>query len=302
MAFDLTTIIFLVLLSLAASTVNGGLGYGYSSLSTPLAILVIVNKIINPVYVLVEAIMNTFMLILTGKSGIKSVFGRVLPVIAALIPGVIIGSIVLAVVAPLWVRFLVYALILPLILLQTAGFRRPIKAERAAGIPLGAGVGLLYSITTISGPPIALFWNNQGLAKSEFKAAVATIRIVESYTTTITYAIFGLFTATTLQLFTYVAPPILIGIPLGFLIVGRLGVEVFRRITMSFDSLIVGYGLAVSLGALFGLLVVGYSIWAVVIAINAGLLYRFFIGRRKMLRTEDTRYPASAHPEADASH
>jgi uncharacterized membrane protein YfcA len=287
-ALETAVLIFLALLSLAASTVNGGLGYGYSSLSTPLAILVVVNRIINPVYVLVEAIMNSVMLGISGKSNIRSTFKRVLPVIAALIPGVIVGSVILTSVAPAWVRFLTYVMILPLILLQAAGLRRPIRSERTAAVPLGVGVGLLYSITTISGPPIALFWNNQGLAKSEFKAAIAQIRIAESLVTVAIYSSLGLFTATTFQLFGYVAPPILIGIPLGFLIVRRLGVEMFRRICMSFDAWIVGYGLAVVLGSLFGIIYFGYALWALVMGIDVALLYRFF-GRRRRLQSSPPR-------------
>jgi uncharacterized protein len=291
--FDISVLIFLALLSLGASIVNGGLGYGYSSISTPLAILVIVNKVINPVYVIVEGIMNTVMLGFSGKSNIKSTFRRILPIVIPLIPAVIIGSVALTVIAPTWVRFIVYVSILPLILLQAAGLRRPIKSERSAGIPLGAGVGLLYSITTISGPPIALFFNNQGLVKSEFKAAVAQIRIVESYTTIAAYYSLGLFTASTLQLFTYVAPPVLLGIPLGFLVVKRLGAEVFRRICMSFDAWIVGYGLAVVLGSLFGLINLGYAIWALVIGIDAMLLYKFFGKLRSRMPTSLTSVDAS---------
>ncbi len=150
--------------------VNGGLGYGYSSLSTPLALLVLVNRVINPVYVGVEAIMNTVMLGLAGKGAIMATYKRVLPVVATLIPGVIVGSLILSAASPAWVRFFVYVSILPLLLLQAGGFRRPIKSERLAGLPFGAGVGILYSVTTVSGPPIALFWNNQGLAKKEFRA------------------------------------------------------------------------------------------------------------------------------------
>lgn len=296
MIADLSILLLLALLSLAASAVNGGLGYGYSSISTPLAILVVVNRVINPVYVLVEGIMNTVMLGLSGRSNIRSTFRRVLPIIAALIPSIVIGSFALTVIAPAWVRFLVYVTILPLILLQAGGIRRPIRSERTAGVPLGVGVGLLYSITTISGPPIALFFNNQGLVKSEFKAAIAQIRIVESYTTIIAYYSLGLFTASTLQLFTYVAPPVLLGIPLGFLIVKRLGVELFRRLCMSFDAWIVGYGLAVVLGSLFGLIDLGYAIWALVIGIDALLLYRFFVSMRRML----TPGPSSAGSSSTA--
>ncbi len=282
--FDLTTLVLLALLSLAASTINGGLGYGYSSLSTPLALLVLVNRVINPVYVMVEACMNTLMLAVSGRENIRSTFRRVLPIILALVPGVVLGSFVLTSLSPSWVKLAVYGSILPLILLQAAGFRRPIRSEKVAGPPLGLGIGLLYSVTTISGPPVALFWNNQGLVKGEFKAAIAQIRIAESYITLASYLALGLFTSGTIELFTWVGPPVLLGIPLGFFVVRRVGTETFRRICMSFDSWVVGYGLAVVLGGLFGLISLGYAIWAVAIGIDAWLLYRFFTGRRFLFK------------------
>jgi uncharacterized protein len=277
---SLEVLALLAILSLAASLVNGGLGYGYSSLSTPLALLVLINKVINPVYVAVEACMNTVMLGFSGISNVRSTFSRALPVIVALLPGVIIGSLVLASVNSTWLKLLVYASILPLILLQAAGLRRPVRSEKKAAAPLGLGIGLLYSITTISGPPIALFWNNQGLVKNEFKAAIAQVRIAESYTTLATYYFLGLFTVTSWQLFSWVAPPIVVGIPLGMVVVKKVGAETFRRVCMSFDAWIVGYGLAVVIGTLFGIINLGYAIWALDIGIDVWLLYRFFTGRR----------------------
>lgn len=136
-------VVFFGLLSLAASTVNGGMGYGYSSLSVPIAILVVANRVINPVYTVVEATTNTFMLAFSGKANIKATVKRVLPVAVSLVPGIIIGSYLLSRVAPLWVRFIVYATILPLSLLQATGFRRPVRRETVAGVPLGLGIGLL---------------------------------------------------------------------------------------------------------------------------------------------------------------
>jgi uncharacterized protein len=280
---SLSLLIFLALLSLAASFVNGGMGYGYSSLSVPVAILVIANKIINPVYVLVEACMNTVMLGFAGKANIKATFRRVVPIILPVVPGVIVGSYLLSLVAPLWVKFVVYVALLPLILLQAAGFRKPIKKESAAGVPLGMGIGLLYSITTISGPPIALFWSNQGMAKNEFKAAVAQVRIAESYLTCISYAILGLFTATTFQLFTITALPVLLGIPLGMIIASKIAAETFRRFTMAFNAGVVGFGLAQVFLDLFKLpAVISYSFWAVVLAIDLTLLYRYLKDHNKM--------------------
>lgn len=281
MVISLDLLIFLALLSLAASFVNGGLGYGYSSLSVPLAILVIANKIINPVYVLVEACLNTVMLGFAGKSNIKATFRRVIPIVLPVIPGVIIGSYLLNLVAPLWIKFIVYAALLPLILLQAAGFRKPIKKESAAGVPLGMGIGLLYSITTISGPPIALFWSNQGMAKNEFKAAIAQVRMAESYMTCITYAALGLFTTTTIQLFSVTALPVILGIPLGMLVVSKISAETFRRFAMAFNAGVVGFGLSQIFLTLFKLpTTVSYSFWAVVIAIDLALLIRYLRERK----------------------
>ncbi len=266
---------------------NGGLGYGYSSLSTPLALLVFVNKIINPAYVLLEAGINTLMLFLSGKKHILATYRRTLPVVLALVPGVIVGSLILNSVAPLWIRFAVYALILPLILLQAAGFRRPLKGEATAGIPLGLGIGLLYSITTISGPPIALFWNNQGLKRQEFKAAVAQVRIAESYLTAVSYYFLGLFTVNSMSLFKVISPPVLIGIPVGMFVVTKVAVETFRRICMAFDAGIVGYGLSVVLPPLFGIEpVLAQTLFFFVVALDLGLLYRYFRARTPRVASE----------------
>ena len=46
-------------------------------------------------------------------------------------------------------------------------------------MPFGAGLGFLYSVTTISGPPLALLFNNQGLvlvAQQRFDEAEVAYR------------------------------------------------------------------------------------------------------------------------------
>jgi len=79
--------------------------------------------------------------------------------------GVAAGSYLIASIHPGWLKFATYAFLLPLILVQAAGIRRPIRAEKLLGVPFGSGLGFLYSVTTISGPPLAMLFNNQGLVK-----------------------------------------------------------------------------------------------------------------------------------------
>ncbi len=107
--------------------------------------------------------------------------------IVGLVPGVIVGTMMVSRVSPDWLKLYTFVVLLPLILLQAAGFRRPIRAERSAGLIFGGGVGVLYSVTTISGPPLAIALNNQGLAKKEFRAALGFVRLAESSMTAVAY-------------------------------------------------------------------------------------------------------------------
>src|ERR687888_512003 len=164
--------------------------------------------------------------------------------LVAITLAVAFGSYLLASLHPDWLKLGTYMAILPLILLQAAGVRRPIGAERTLGVPFGAGLGCLYSVTTISGPPLALLFNNQGLVKQEFRAGLALIRVAESCLTAFAYWQLGLFTAEALQVGEWILPSVLIGIPLGAYAIRRMDAETFRRICMSFDVWVVGFGLS----------------------------------------------------------
>ena len=114
---------------------------------------------------------------------------------SASLPGVLLGTALVSQVNPGWLKFGTFIVLLPLILVQAAGYRRPIKSEKSVGLAFGGGVGVLYSVTTISGPPLAVMLNNQGLAKTDFRAALGFIRLAESSMTAVAYAYAGLFTA-----------------------------------------------------------------------------------------------------------
>ena len=152
-----------------------------------------------------------------------------------------------------------------------------IKAERAIGFPFGLGLGVLYSVTTISGPPLAVMLNNQGLAKREFRAALGIIRLAESSFTAVAYLVAGLFTMTSMTLIPAILPSVLIGVPIGAQLIRRMRAETFRRLCMSFDAWVVAFGVSTVLRDLQ--IVEGsraFLFLAAVIVIDAWLLYRFF--------------------------
>jgi uncharacterized membrane protein YfcA len=271
-----TIIVALIAITLVAAIVNGGLGYGFSSITVPLALLFLSNRQLNPALVLIEVALNAYVL-WVNRDALGLVWRRVLPIVGGLVPGVIAGTLIVSRVSPAWLKLWTYLVLLPLILLQAAGFRRPIRSERAIGLPFGLGLGVLYSVTTISGPPLAVLLNNQGLAKREFRAALGFIRLAESSFTAIAYLMAGLFTTGSIALIPQILPSVLIGVPIGARLIRRMPAETFRRLCMSFDAWVVGFGVSTVLRDVR--VVEGYSAYlflAGVILIDACLLYRFF--------------------------
>jgi len=261
-----------------ASIVNGALGYGFSSITVPIALLFLANRVLNPALVLVEVVLNAYVL-WNNRDALGNVWRRVLPIVIGLAPGIAIGTAIVSQVNPSWLRFATFLVLLPLILVQAAGFRRPIRSERTVGALFGSGVGVLYSVTTISGPPLAVMLNNQGYAKRDFRAALGAVRLAESTMTAVAYAYAGLFTATSMALVPWIVPSVLVGVPIGAFVIQRVRVETFRRVCMSFDAYVVAFGLSRLLGEL-GLVETSaaYLVLAGVAVLDTWLLYRFFSG------------------------
>jgi uncharacterized protein len=269
----------LVVITLLAAFVNGALGYGFSSLTVPVGLLFFSNRILNPALVLVEVVLNLYVLFI-NRGSVRGVWKRVYPILLGLLPGVALGSYLLAQIHPGWLKLGTYAALLPLLLVQAAGIRRPIRAEKLVGLPFGAGLGFLYSVTTISGPPLALLFNNQGYVKQEFRAGLALIRVAESVLTAVAYYHLGLFVAQSMDILWWILPSVLLGIPLGAWAIRRLDAETFRRVCMSFDVWIVGFGLSrvlIELKLAGGVL--AYGPMAAAVLLDAWLLYAFFSRR-----------------------
>jgi len=288
----------LFLVALFAAAVNGALGYGFSSLTVPIALLFLPQKVLSPALVLVELAINSWVVIY-NRASLAVVRRRAFPILVGLVPGILIGSHLLNSANPGLLKFWTYVVLLPLILLQAAGVRRPIHAEHAAGVPLGVGVGVLYSTTTISGPPLALMFNNQGLHKEEFRAALGTVRVVETTLTAVVYGCMGLFSSHTMHLVIPVAPAVLLGLPLGSYLIRYMNSETFRRICMSFDAWIVGFGLSRTIIELRLLTASSaYGLWGIVILFDLYLLYQYFVmGRLRGRSANRIARPAAELPE-----
>lgn len=298
--------IALIVITFGAAIVNGALGYGFSSITVPLALLFMTNRVLNPALVPIEVVLNAYVL-WVNREALGTVWRRVFPIVIGLAPGVALGTMMVSQVSPGWLKFVTFLVLLPLILLQAAGYRRPIKSERAGGLAFGGGVGVLYSVTTISGPPLAVALSNQGLTKKDFRAALGFIRLAESSFTAVAYYMAGLYSVESFGLIPYILPSIIIGVPIGSVLIQKIRPETFRRVCMSFDAWIVGFGLSTLVkGDLH--LVQGNSAFLILFAVgllDTFLLYRFFTVTLPRLKAADpetaSRLTDDAPPAAVAA-
>src|SRR5262250_3094760 len=126
---------------------------------------------------------------------------------------------------------------------------------------------------------------NQGLVRTEFRAGLSLVRVAESSVTAFVYYQLGLFIAESENILLVLAPSVVVGIPIGAYFIRRLNPEAFRRICMSFDAWVVGFGFS---RVLIDLKLMqspwAYSVMAVTILIDIYLLYMFFMAQRATSR------------------
>src|SRR4029078_1462784 len=78
----------LVPITFAAAVVNGALGYGFSSITVPLALFFFTNRVMNAALVPVEVVLNAYVF-WANRAAWPLVARRVLPVAIGLSPGVL---------------------------------------------------------------------------------------------------------------------------------------------------------------------------------------------------------------------
>ena len=82
-----TAQVALVGIGLFAAFINGALGYGFSSLTVPLALVFYANRVLGPAVVIVEVFIKHYVLCI-NLSAVPAVWRRVCPIVIGLLPGI----------------------------------------------------------------------------------------------------------------------------------------------------------------------------------------------------------------------
>jgi hypothetical protein len=112
------------------------------------------------------------------------------------------------------------------------GFQRPIRNERLALLPIGLASGILGGSTAMSGPPVILFFSNQGVSKQVFRANLNIYFTMIKLWTIPNQVVAGLITPDVLRWTAWSLPAMIAGTLLGMRLAQRVDEATFRRLTL----------------------------------------------------------------------
>lgn len=198
---------------------QGSVGYGLALVASP--ILLMINPYLIPGPLTLSAFILVVLIAIRDRVALElSSLGWVF---AGMVVGMLIG-------ASLLLRFtlegfsLIFGiLILVAVAISVWGIRFP----RTISTLLGAGIlsGLMGMITTTSGPPIAIIY--QDAPGKKLRATISTLFIFSAFFAVVSLAVIGRFGALELRLSLTLVP----GVLLGYLISSRLTPYVDRGFT-----------------------------------------------------------------------
>ncbi|HDN81196.1 MAG TPA: sulfite exporter TauE/SafE family protein, partial [Methanomicrobia archaeon] len=112
------------------------------------------------------------------------------------------------------------------------GLRKKIKNEKLAFAPIGFVGGLLGGSTSMSGPPVIIFFTNQGLKKQVFRANLVAYFMAMSLVAISSFIVGGLITTEVIRYTILFLPAMIFGVAIGIKLVHRVEEKLFQNIVL----------------------------------------------------------------------
>jgi len=217
------------IITFCAATVAGTTGFGYGLVSVPLLMLVLPPRVVVPAVTTHIFLVSLFILL----EVIRNVdLRRIWPLMATGLIGLPLGVYVLLVLSEGALKTIVGVVIVFFALVLLLGINLEIKNEKIALAPVGIASGLLASGTAMAGPPVILFFSNQGMLKQVFRANLAAYFVFLNAITIPAHAASGLFTGEVVRLALLFLPTLAVGMVLGIFLSRKVPEEYFKRLVL----------------------------------------------------------------------
>ncbi len=212
-----------------AGVTQGLTGFGFGMVSAPLLLIFLSPSLVVPIIV-VSAVLLCIIVVYESRKWID--IKRIMPLLAAGITGIPFGTYILVFLEPALLKLFVGSVVVIFGIAFLTGFRREVRRESAASAPVGFISGLLGGSTSMSGPPVVLFFTNQGIDKKVFRANIITYFLLLNSVISVAYVFGGIITREVVLYVSIFIPAIVLGTLTGIKLVNRVNEVLFKRLAL----------------------------------------------------------------------
>jgi uncharacterized membrane protein YfcA len=225
--YSAASLVFIVISAFVAGLARGFSGFGSALIFIPLASSMIGARLASPLLLVIDFVAAAPLIPNAWRHAERRDVGTML---IGTVIGVPVGTWALTQMDPLAVRWMIVALIVPMLALLMSGWRYRGTPTAALTASVGALAGFFNGVAQVGGPPIVLYWLRDLTAARIVRANIILFFAISSVFTTVSYLVGGVLTMAVIGLCVLTGPAFGIGLWLGSRMFGLASDETFRRI------------------------------------------------------------------------
>ncbi len=226
---DPSTLVLISSIIFTASLVTGVCRFGFALVAVPFLMVFLPPRTVIPLITIISLALDVTIL-LDARRHVE--WRKVASLMTSGVIGMLIGAWLLVYLDIGSLKLYIGVIITFFALASLLGLRRDVENERTAFIVAGFLAGLLGGSTSIPGPPIVLFFQNQRMSKETFRANIIAF-ILSLYIVTIPmYALNGLISWDIVSTSFLLVLPLLLGGWVGIRLSRTIDEDVFKKIVL----------------------------------------------------------------------
>ena len=227
--FEVGTLILVALIVLLASSVKGLTGFGFALTSLPLLAIFLEPKTAVPLITVCSVFLDGYTLFEARK---QVQYKKIIPLVVSGVIGMIFGTYFLVSLDSKLIRLCIGLVTVLFTITSMMGIRREISNVKLASVPVGFVSGVLGGSMSISGPPLVLFFNNQNIEKTVYRANLIAYFFSLYVATVPAYIFGGLITTDLICSSAIIVPIMFIGATLGIRLSRQVDEIVYKKIAL----------------------------------------------------------------------
>jgi len=223
------TVVWGFVATFLASAITGLTGFGFALVLVPALTLILAPREVVPI-IYVLGTVSTIMIVIETYKSIE--LARIWPLVVAGVIGAPLGTYLLVILDAGLLKIAIGGFCVLTALALLTNLRVSIRNEQVAGAPVGLASGLLGGSTGLAGPPVILFFSNQGKDKQTFRANLTAYYTILGFFMLVSQFMGGLITRDILTYCAWWVPALLLGTLLGMRLARTVSEPLFRKLTL----------------------------------------------------------------------